>query len=37
MTSGIITPVVTGVVKPGGLIFVDTSGDQREGKDRCEQ
>lgn len=25
LTSGIITPVVTGVVNPGGLVFVDTS------------
>jgi hypothetical protein len=25
MTSGIITPIVTGLVAPGGLMFVDTS------------
>ena len=25
LTSGIITPVVTGLANPGGLMFVDTS------------
>ena len=25
MTTGVITPIVTGVVNPGGLVFVDTS------------
>jgi hypothetical protein len=25
MTSGLITPVVTGLMNPGGLVFVDTS------------
>ena len=29
MTTGVITPVVTGVVNPGGLVFVDTSGEQK--------
>jgi hypothetical protein len=45
MTSGIITPVVTGLMNPGGLVFVDTSeknredksGDHREDRDRCER
>jgi hypothetical protein len=37
-TSGVITPVVTGVVNPSGLIFVDTSGEQKsaEKEKRCE-
>jgi hypothetical protein len=25
LTSGAITPVVTGLMNPGGLVFVDTS------------
>ena len=25
MTSGVVTPIVTGLVNPGGLVFVDTS------------
>jgi hypothetical protein len=25
MTTGIITPIVTGLGNPGGLVFVDTS------------
>ena len=25
LTSGVITPVVTGLMNPGGLVFVDTS------------
>jgi len=38
MTSGVITPIVAGVVNPGGLVFVDTSGAQKnaEKEDRCE-
>jgi hypothetical protein len=37
-TSGVITPVATGVVNPSGLIFVDTSGEQKsaEKEKRCE-
>jgi hypothetical protein len=37
-TNGVITPVVTGVVNPSGLIFVDTSGEQKsaEKEKRCE-
>jgi hypothetical protein len=33
-TSGVITPVVTGVVNPSGLIFVDTSGEQKSAEKR---
>jgi hypothetical protein len=38
LTSGVITPIVTGVSNPGGLIFVDTSGNDTTvgtGKDEC--
>jgi len=38
LTSGIVTPVVTGLMNPGGMVFVDTSeqhrGPQQEG-DAC--
>lgn len=47
MTTGVITPIVTGIQGPGGLIFVDTSpvaegGDQRgilpsNGRRRCDR
>jgi len=29
MNTGFITPIVTGLGNPGGLVFVDTSNDQR--------
>jgi hypothetical protein len=37
LTSGIVTPVVTGIKNPGGLVYVDTSkqtADSRNGDDR---
>lgn len=36
MTSGVITPIVTGLSNPGGMVFVDTSRDDadRDGRDR---
>jgi hypothetical protein len=38
MTSGVITPVVTGLMNPGGMVFVNTSKDagdrDRDGRDR---
>lgn len=41
LTSGVVTPVVTGLSGPGGLVFVDTSdqgrdhGSNQEGRDQC--
>jgi len=38
LTTGIITPIVTGLKGPGGMVFVDTTqkGDRREeGGDSC--
>lgn len=40
MTTGVITPIVTGLANPGGMVFVDTSrrdrdDRQEEDKDRC--
>ena len=38
LTSGVITPIVTGLKGPGGLVFVDTSqheGARQEGDDSC--
>ena len=32
VTSGLITPVVTGLKNPGGLVFVDTSDPGRNGR-----
>jgi hypothetical protein len=42
LTSGLRTPVVTGLMNPGGLIFLDTSKhdedfSQREERNRCER
>jgi hypothetical protein len=39
MTTGIITPVVTGLMNPGGLIFVNTSEneDHKDDGNRCER
>jgi sugar lactone lactonase YvrE len=36
MTTGVITPVVTGLSGPGGLVFVDTA-DKRDGEFRQEE
>jgi hypothetical protein len=38
LTTGVITPVVTGIQAPGGLIFVDTSTHDRgdQGEDQCQ-
>ena len=38
LTTGVITPIVTGLNSPGGLVFVDTTkhqGDWQEGSDSC--
>ena len=40
MTTGVITPIVTGLMNPGGMMFVDTSkhdpDDSREdSRDSC--
>jgi hypothetical protein len=38
LTSGVITPIVTGLSGPGGLVFVDTSkhqGEREENQDSC--
>jgi hypothetical protein len=40
MTSGVVTPIVTGLSGPGGMVFVDTTKhradrDQREQRDQC--
>jgi hypothetical protein len=47
LTSGIVTPVVTGIKSPGGLVYVDTSKQDAEGRndrnssdhdtDRCDR
>ena len=42
MTTGIITPIVTGLKNPGGLVFIDTSKHDRhdareEGSDSCRE
>jgi hypothetical protein len=29
--------LATGVVKPGGLVFVDTSGEQKSAENQCEE
>ena len=34
LTSGVITPVVTGLVNPGGMVFVNTSRDDADRDDR---
>ena len=34
MTSGVVTPVVTGLVGPGGMVFVSTSRDDADGEGR---
>lgn len=34
MTTGVITPIVTGLMNPGGMMFVDTSGHDRQEEDR---
>ena len=31
LTTGFITPIVTGLMNPGGLVFVDTSKHDRDG------
>ena len=38
LTTGIITPIVTGLMSPGGMVFVDTStsGDWQRGDSVCE-
>jgi hypothetical protein len=36
MTSGVITPIVTGLANPGGLVFVDTSGNAITRQDKCD-
>lgn len=38
LTTGVITPIVTGVVGPGGMVFVDTSAasDWQHGERGCE-
>jgi len=35
MTTGVVTPVVTGLKGPGGMVFVDTSGVKSETKNIC--
>jgi hypothetical protein len=35
MTTGVVTPVVTGLNGPGGMVFVDTSGENRGSQNRC--
>ncbi len=40
LTTGFITPIVTGLKNPGGLVFVDTSkhdrdGSREEDRDSC--
>jgi hypothetical protein len=38
MTTGVVTPIVTGVKNPGGMMFVDTSkiGEQGENLNQCQ-
>jgi hypothetical protein len=35
MTTGVVTPVVTGLNGPGGMVFVDTSGENHGSQNRC--
>jgi hypothetical protein len=40
LTTGLITPVVTGIVNPGGLVFVDTTkhdSDQNHDSNACPE